>query len=137
MESQDVVEIIHAFWNKKKFIKSFSEIRNKKNVKYLSYRHEANKKMFCLRAFLQMWIILIGFPNTNDFVNIGICKRDVSSNSPATAIADLPQADVWWLRKYKNGSIMDIEKFLTYIKSNKETFLGTHWKESVISNLCI
>ena len=21
-----------------------------------------------------MWIILIGFPNTNDFANVGICK---------------------------------------------------------------
>ena len=30
-----------------------------------------------------MWIILIGFPNTN-----------VNSNSPATIIADLPQVDV-------------------------------------------
>ena len=23
-----------------------------------------------------MWIILIGFPNTNDFVNVSICKCD-------------------------------------------------------------
>ena len=36
-----------------------------------------------------MWIILIGFPNTNDFVFV-----NVSPNSPATTIADLPQADL-------------------------------------------
>ena len=48
--------------------------------------------MSCFRGILQTWIILIGFPNTNDFVNVGIVN--VSSNSPATGIADLPQADV-------------------------------------------
>ena len=36
-----------------------------------------------------MWIILNEFPNTNDFVNIGICKCEFKF-----AIADLPQADV-------------------------------------------
>ena len=40
-----------------------------------------------------MWIILIGFPDTNDCLNDAVFVN-VSSNSPATAIAYLPQADV-------------------------------------------
>ena len=44
--------------------------------------------MFCFKSILQIWIILIGFRDTNDFANPGICN--MSSNSPAVAIADLP-----------------------------------------------
>ena len=32
--------------------------------------------MFCFRSVLQIWIILIGFRDTNDFVNLGICKHE-------------------------------------------------------------
>ena len=31
---------------------------------------------FCFRNILQIWIILIGFRDTNDFVNLGICKHE-------------------------------------------------------------
>ena len=34
------------FLEKEKFIKSFSEIKNKKNVKYLSYRNVVNDVLF-------------------------------------------------------------------------------------------
>ena len=32
--------------------------------------------MFCFRSILQIWIILIGFGDTNDLVNLGICKHE-------------------------------------------------------------
>ena len=32
--------------------------------------------MFCFKSILQIWIILIGFRDTNDFVNPGICKHE-------------------------------------------------------------
>ena len=32
--------------------------------------------MFCFKSVLQIWIILIGFRDTNDFVNLGICKHE-------------------------------------------------------------
>ena len=32
--------------------------------------------MFCFKSILQIWIILIGFRDTNDFVNLDICKHD-------------------------------------------------------------
>ena len=32
--------------------------------------------MFCFRSILQIWIILIGFRDTNDFLNLGICKHE-------------------------------------------------------------
>ena len=32
--------------------------------------------MFCFRSILQIWSILIGFGDTNDFSNLGICKRE-------------------------------------------------------------
>ena len=44
--------------------------------------------MFCFKSILQIWIILIGFRDKNDFVNPVFVN--MSSNSPATAIADLP-----------------------------------------------
>ena len=31
--------------------------------------------MFYFESILQIWIILIGFRDTNDFVNFGICKH--------------------------------------------------------------
>ena len=47
------------FETRKKFIKSFSKIKNKKNVKCLSYRNVAND--VCFSGILQIGIILIGF----------------------------------------------------------------------------
>ena len=44
--------------------------------------------IFCFKSILQIWIILIGFRDTNDFVNLVFVN--MSSNSPALAIADLP-----------------------------------------------
>ena len=44
--------------------------------------------MFYFRSILQIWIVFIGFRDTNDFVNFSIVN--VSSNLPAMAIADLP-----------------------------------------------
>ena len=32
--------------------------------------------MFYFESILQIWIILIGFRDTNDFVNLGICKHE-------------------------------------------------------------
>ena len=32
---------------------------------------------FCFRNILQIWIILIGFQDTNDFVNLLICKHEL------------------------------------------------------------
>ena len=32
--------------------------------------------MFCFRSILQIWIILIGFRDTNYFMNFGICKHE-------------------------------------------------------------
>ena len=32
--------------------------------------------MFCFRSILQIWIILIGFRDTNYFMNLGICKHE-------------------------------------------------------------
>ena len=32
--------------------------------------------MFCFRSILQIWIILISFRDTNNFVNLGICKHE-------------------------------------------------------------
>ena len=40
------------------------------------------------QSILQIWSILIGFRDTNDFANLGIVN--MSSNSPAAAIADIP-----------------------------------------------
>ena len=61
------------FETRKRFIKSFSEIKNEKIVKCFSYRNLANDVLF-LRGILHVWIILISFPDTNDFVSVGICK---------------------------------------------------------------
>ena len=44
--------------------------------------------MFYFESILQIWIILIGFRDTNDFVTLGICTHEFKS--PAAAIADLP-----------------------------------------------
>ena len=33
--------------------------------------------MFCFRSILHIWIILSGFRDTNDFVNLGICKHEL------------------------------------------------------------
>ena len=32
--------------------------------------------MFCFRSILQIWIIMIGFRDTNDFLNLVICKHE-------------------------------------------------------------
>ena len=32
--------------------------------------------MFYFESILQIWIILIGFRDTNDFVNLGVCKHE-------------------------------------------------------------
>ena len=40
-------------------------------------------------SILQIWIILTGFQDTNDFVNLSIFVN-MSSNSHAAAVADLP-----------------------------------------------
>ena len=32
--------------------------------------------MFCFKIILQIWIILIGFRDTNDFLNLSICKHE-------------------------------------------------------------
>ena len=32
--------------------------------------------MFYFESILQIWIVLIGFRDTNDFVNLGICKHE-------------------------------------------------------------
>ena len=32
--------------------------------------------MFCFKSILQIWIIVIRFRDTNDFVNLGICKHE-------------------------------------------------------------
>ena len=32
--------------------------------------------MFYFESILQIWIILIGFRDTNEFVNLGICKHE-------------------------------------------------------------
>ena len=60
----------------KKFLELFSEIKNKRicGVCYTEVM------IFCFRSILQIWIILIGFRDTNDFVNIGICKHEFKFN---------------------------------------------------------
>ena len=47
---QDLFEIIHAFETRKKFMKSFSEIKNKK---CLSYRNVADDALFLKRFYFQ------------------------------------------------------------------------------------
>ena len=32
--------------------------------------------MFCFRSILQIWIVLIGFRDTNCFMNLGICEHE-------------------------------------------------------------
>ena len=53
--------------------------------------------MFCFRSILQIWIILIGFRDMKDFVNLSICKHDFkfTCRGAAEAIADLPKKQ-WW-----------------------------------------
>ena len=48
--------------------------------------------MFCFGNVLQIRIIIIGFRDMNDFVNIGIWKHDskFTCRGAAEAIADLP-----------------------------------------------
>ena len=38
--------------------------------------------MFCFRSILQIWIILIGLRDTNDSVNLGICKHEFQIHLP-------------------------------------------------------
>ena len=47
--------------------------------------------VFCFRSILQIWIILIGFQDMKDFVNLGICKHDFkfTCQGAVEAIADL------------------------------------------------
>ena len=54
----------------KKFIESFSETRNQKSV----YRNVTNVVLF--QKHFRDLIILIGFRDVNDFVNLGICKHE-------------------------------------------------------------
>ena len=62
----------------KKFIESFAEIKNKKYVVFL-YINVPDNVSFQEHC-LQIWIILLGFRDTNDFVNLGtglgICKHE-------------------------------------------------------------
>ena len=76
--------------------------------------------MFCFRGILQMSIILIGFPNTNDFVNIGNCKFEIKFT--CHNYYRLTSSSCMMTEKIQKW-IMDIEKFLTYIELNRETFL--------------
>ena len=32
--------------------------------------------MFCFKSILQIWMIFIGFRDTNNFVNLGICRHE-------------------------------------------------------------
>ena len=38
--------------------------------------------LFCFRGTLQIWIILIGFPDANNFVNVSICKGEFKFHLP-------------------------------------------------------
>ena len=58
----------------KKFIESFSETKNQNFVVFVV--QNCGLMMFCFKNILQIWIILIGFRDTNDFVNLGICKHE-------------------------------------------------------------
>ena len=60
----------------KKFIESFAEIKNKKSVVFVIYINVADDVSFQEHC-LQIWIILLGFRDTNDFVNLGICKHEI------------------------------------------------------------
>ena len=44
--------------------------------------------MFCSKSILEIWIILIGFRDSNDFVNLGICIHEFKFT--CLSIADLP-----------------------------------------------
>ena len=52
--------------------------------------------MFCFKRILQIWIILIGFRDTILWTSV---FENMSSNSPAVAIAALPQnlRNMWFL----------------------------------------
>ena len=70
--------------------------------------------MFCFGGILQIWIILIGFRDTNAFVNLGICKHNL--NSPAEAIADLS-----WLMLgfFRQNDLILSEVFFVYGKEQE------------------
>ena len=38
--------------------------------------------MFCFKSILQIWIISIAFRDTNNLVNLGICKREFLIRQP-------------------------------------------------------
>ena len=47
-----------------------------KNLKFFLYIYVADDVSFQEHC-LQIWIILLGFRDTNDFVNLGICKHEI------------------------------------------------------------
>ena len=55
-------------------MESFAESRIK-NLYFLLYMNVADDGSFQEHC-LQIWIILLGFRDTNDFVNLGICKHE-------------------------------------------------------------
>ena len=78
--------------------------------------------IFCFKSILQIWIISSGFRDTNDFVNLGICK--LSSNSPATAIAALPRHLQRTYSARETGEMQGLEKRnLTRITDAPAAFL--------------
>ena len=56
-------------------MESFAEIKNKKSVVFVIYNvaDDVSFQEYCL----QIWIILLGFGDTNDFGNFGICKHEI------------------------------------------------------------
>ena len=70
--------------------------------------------MFCFKSILQIWIILIGFRDTNDFVDLGICKHEfkftcrgycrftLSNSLPNSAVVVVEILGSGRLRKFSN-----------------------------------
>ena len=85
-------------------------------MKRLLYRNVANDVLF-QRHFTE-WIIFIGFPDTNDFVNVGICKCEFKFT--CHGYCGFTSSCRMMIEKIQKW-IMNIEKFLTDLKSNTET----------------
>ena len=89
--------------------------------------------MFYFESILQIWIILIGFRETNDFVNLGICKHEFKFTSRGYCRFTLTGDRVCILNRTNKLSFLLVQDsfFLWQLFSARQFFL---WRQVLSQN---
>ena len=64
--------------------------------------------MFCFKSILQIWIMLIGFRDTNDFVNLAI------ADLPYTSLNEINKIDLTGLSSPKVSGTLTLPSTLRF-----------------------